>query len=53
MDNVIKLPTRDAWQNVVEIWDGYRLNLDPANAGYLCSQALVYPRSKPSSTFER
>jgi len=29
MDNVIKLPTRDAWQNVVEIWDGYRLNLDP------------------------
>ena len=29
MDNVIKLPTRDAWQNVVEICDGYRLTLDP------------------------
>ena len=29
MDNVIKLPTRDMWRNAVEIWDGYRLTLDP------------------------
>lgn len=29
MDNVIKLPTRYEWQNVVKIWDGYRLSLDP------------------------